>query len=38
MHGALLISVGVLVCLAACRVWLGYHLGELRHVRRRARR
>jgi len=37
MRGALLISLGVLVCLAAVRVWLGYRFGELRHVRHHSR-
>jgi HAMP domain-containing protein len=37
MHGALLISIGVLACLAAVRVWLAYRLGELRHVRHHSR-
>lgn len=37
MRGALLISIAVLVCLAAIRIWLGYRLGELRHARHHIR-
>ncbi|MEV6891434.1 MULTISPECIES: hypothetical protein [Kribbella] len=38
MQDALLISAGVLACLAVGRVWMGYHAGELRHVKRRTGR
>jgi hypothetical protein len=37
VNTALWISIAVLVCLAAGRVWLGYHFGELRHAKRRIR-
>jgi hypothetical protein len=37
MNTALWISITVLVCLAAGRLWLGYRLGELRHAKRRVR-
>lgn len=38
MRGALFISAGVLACLAAGRIWLGYRLGELKHTKRRTGR
>ncbi|HWD80314.1 MAG TPA: hypothetical protein VG497_15565 [Kribbella sp.] len=38
MHNALFISAGVLACLAAGRVWLGYRFGELKHAKRRTDR
>jgi hypothetical protein len=37
MHNAVLISMAVLICLAAIRLWVAYRLGELRAARQTAR-